>query len=486
LYDTNNNIYTMAPKETMMMNKALANFSKHDDDDDSCSNGGDDDDDDDGVAEDSGTVSLDLSNSSSSSSMMSNVPDEDSTGNDDEEMGRTRQQNRRLKESNGGRIRNNIRQHVQEGVGGADRQCGRIPCTIKNEASREDNSRPAEGKKNDETAEKNKDDTTSAISEIIYKAWRESHWAFQVVATITACFWTYALMNGNGNDNDVVVQWDAQIVIMVVLVLTGVACPVDMFAPVGVGVFAGAVPRSSVVPTYTALLVLSLVSAVVWRIVAYTRFLAGFGGRMGTTTFLAMNITAVFFLIPFGYMPGGWNSYGQPNWTTGSDHTFDWDTAIVLVCSTTFLSVAGASFRIQAQKATPALHPFLTPCAVALACDLLVAAATPANHRLLASSAYLGFSVGSYVAMAALSNLPHNEADFFVAGLAAGLIGVLIEPFFVEFAGKAGFTAFLGYSTYKYIIMPLGQFLLLRCTDLQQQRQVIAASYIGHFFFVHR
>ena len=353
-----------------------------------------------------------------------------------------------------------------------------------------------EGENAEDTAAENKQDTATTIRETIYEAYLQSHWAFQVAGTILSCFWTYALINGNDHDDgrrqddddDDTNAWnrDVQIVIMVVLVLTGVAVgPIHLFAPVGVGVFAGAVPRS-VVPTYTALLVLSVVSAVVWRLVAYTQFLAGAGGRMGTTTFIAMNLTAIFFLIPFGHMPDGWNAFGSPNWTTGGDDTFfEWDKAVVLVCSTTFLSVAGAAIRIRAaasQKGmTTAVHPFLTPCAVALASDLVVAAAatTTATGSRLAPTAYLGFSVGSYVAMAALTkNLPHNEVDFFLAGLVAGLMGVLIDPFFVDFAGKAGLTAFLGYSTYKYIIMPLVQLLvvLLTCKEpkrelQQQQRQ---------------
>ena len=58
-----------------------------------------------------------------------------------------------------------------------------------------------------------------------------------------------------------------------------------------------------------------------------------------------------------------------------------------------------------------------------------------------------GFAVGSYVAMAAESRLP-TVVHFGIVGWIASMYILLLNPFFIGFGGKSGFTAMISYFTY--------------------------------------
>ena len=80
-----------------------------------------------------------------------------------------------------------------------------------------------------------------------------------------------------------------------------------------------------------------------------------------------------------------------------------------------------------------------------------------------------GLAVGSFVAMASEQYLP-TVFDFGGAGFLAGLWILFLDPFFLDFGGKKGFTSFCGFATY----MVLSRLLVGRAPLAKQDEEAAA------------
>jgi hypothetical protein len=96
----------------------------------------------------------------------------------------------------------------------------------------------------------------------------------------------------------------------------------------------------------------------------------------------------------------------------------------------------------------------LVPCKLALFFMMIVNCTEYKNRTAL----YNGFAAGAYVAMASEARLPLIVA-FAIAGTFAGLWGLLLSPFFLDFGRNDGFTAMMGYSTYYFLSKLFHRFL---------------------------
>lgn len=271
----------------------------------------------------------------------------------------------------------------------------------------------------------------SKLEDVVAKG---TDWRLQCATVTCAAFLTHSLINHGQQEVHL------QIAIMTVLILFGAMQP-QLITAAGCGAFVGG---QRIVPTYAWLLLFSLLVGLLWCFV-FTRYdvLNGFGGRLGTTTFVGMNLAMVSFLGPTGAV--SWDRYGRPaqNDVLWRDEIRDVESALVFVISVVWLAVVGAAARISA-KTTP-VNPVLVPASWALL-SMLIMNATDYRH---AGTMYNGFAVGSYVAMASFDRLP-KLLDFFFSGLIASGWGLFLAPFFLGFGGKAGFTSVLGHLTYHF------------------------------------
>jgi hypothetical protein len=155
-----------------------------------------------------------------------------------------------------------------------------------------------------------------------------------------------------------------------------------------------------------------------WLWVASFNILLGFSGRLGTTTFLAMNITMLVFLAPSGAVP--WSQYGdvQATW----EERLTEEKSIVYVVSAVFLASLGGAFRLHAKLP---VNPVLVPCTLALFFMMIVNGTEYENR----STLYNGFAVGAYVAMTSEARLP-SIAAFFNSGNLRWFVGLGSISFF--------------------------------------------------------
>ena len=82
----------------------------------------------------------------------------------------------------------------------------------------------------------------------------------------------------------------------------------------------------------------------------------------------------------------------------------------------------------------------------ALFCMLI----TSCTEYRFSSSVLSGYAVGAYVAMASEARLS-GVWQFVIVGWIAGIWNVFLEPLFLGFGGKGGFTAMIAYSTYRFL-----------------------------------
>jgi hypothetical protein len=280
-------------------------------------------------------------------------------------------------------------------------------------------------------------------------------------------------------------QTNAQIAMMSVVLIVGASpfCASHLVA-VTIGAFVGghniigstglsetsnSTPASSIL----WLLLMSVVVSLIWCFVinSQLRLLDGFAGRLGTTVFIGMNLVMVTVYGPVGIVD--WNRfyYGLVNVIhVGAEDSpvplpSEWELpnevelAIGYVLAVLWLGVVGGATRIRHDKylrqwerlnkplsskvpLTP-LNNILVPFLWA-SLSMLVVNATQYKY---ASSLYNGFAVGSFVAMASLQKIP-SVLKFASVSLVAAVWGLALTPFFVGFAGKAGFTSMLGHVTH--------------------------------------
>lgn len=270
-----------------------------------------------------------------------------------------------------------------------------------------------------------------ATNNRLLAAIHDSHWAVLVAVVSASCFMTYSLSN-----HAPYLRADLSQAIVITTVL---ATFPEVAASSGAGAFAGMAGRSAI-PDYGWLALLSLIVSVVWMIFYHFKILVGCGGRLGTCAFIAMNMTVVLFAMPSGTVP--WSLYGDADelWA----QRLELVPSILSVVACTFLSGIGGAVRLKSEIP---LNPVQAPTTIALICMLIV---EPTGF-VYTDQLDTGFAVGSFVAMASDQYLP-SILDFVGAGFAAGLWILLLDPFFLDFGGKKGFTSFCGFATYVAIV----------------------------------
>ncbi|CAB9519386.1 expressed unknown protein [Seminavis robusta] len=338
-------------------------------------------------------------------------------------------------------------------------------------------------------------------------------WWAQGLTIAVAALLTYSYNNSNlGDSNDT----NVQIAVMTLITLVGASpfCQTHLTAA-AVGAFVGghniigATGLESATPTsppdmvsYLWLLLLAGAVTAVWCFVMnnpWHRILDGYSGRLGTTTFIGMNLSQLLVFGPAGVVD--WNRYyfgfihllhvAEEADSTSKSLASAWkwteeaELAIGYIVAVVWLAVVAGATRIlhhqhvqrwhnnnnnQQQQNNGSLTPpkplnnVLVPVLWALFCMLLVNM-TQYKH---APGLYNGFAVGAYVGMASLQKIP-SVTVFAMVGLVAAAWGLTLTPFVVGFAGKAGFTAMLGHVTYSSFVAPM-------ISKLWQQRQAQLSS----------
>mmetsp|Transcript_9685 Transcript_9685/g.23699 ORF Transcript_9685/g.23699 Transcript_9685/m.23699 type:complete len:556 (+) Transcript_9685:151-1818(+) len=311
----------------------------------------------------------------------------------------------------------------------------------------------------------------------------QTKWA-QCVTIATAALATYSFHNIGTSAN-------VQVAIMIVITLVG-ATPFckSHLTTTAIGTFVGghniigatkglaAAPEvgDQILTSYLWLLVLSLGVGSVWCwFVTHPRIqlLDGYAGRLGTTTFIGMNLVMVFLLGPLGVV--SWNRYyygfvdivhvaEEDSVAISLASVWSWteefELAIGYILAVLWLGIISGATRLKhhqnllewdnkhrgeedpGEAPTP-LNNVLVPVLWTLA-SILAINATGYKH---AAGLYNGFAVGAYVGMASLQKIP-SITKFATISLVAGLWGLALTPFFVGFAGKSGFTSMMGHITH--------------------------------------
>ena len=198
---------------------------------------------------------------------------------------------------------------------------------------------------------------------------------------------------------------------------------------------------------YAWLAVLACAVASVWRLVSRFKLFDGYAGRLGTTTFLGMNLSMIMF-VPADVV--SWKLYvwgfigiihvGEEDSSTSPKSPYSWaqeaESAIVYVLGVMWLGLLSGGTRLFNKRriegiSQPPLNNILTPVVYALS-SMLVVNATQYGH---APAIYNGFAVGSYVGMVSLNKIT-NLQRFALVSAFASVWGLTLTPFFVGFAGK--------------------------------------------------
>ena len=286
----------------------------------------------------------------------------------------------------------------------------------------------------------------------------------QILTIYIAAVLTYSYNNGGDHSTNV------QIAIMTVITLVG-ASPIASthLIPTAIGTFVGGqniigstglmegntdIPASN----YLWLMLLSIVVDLVWYFIINNprlKILDGYAGRLGSTTFLGMNLTMLIFC---SVGVTDWNRYyygiihaihvgEEESSTTLATDIWIWSEEVELalgyVLSAVWLGASAGAIRIlhnnyvqrckvDAMHTPPApLNNVSFPVLWALLCMLIINA-TQYKHS---PGLFNGFAVGAYVAMASLQKISSISQFIIISSLAA-LWGLALTPFFVGFAGS--------------------------------------------------
>eukprot|EP00980_Cylindrotheca_fusiformis_P026827 scaffold17595_cov113-Cylindrotheca_fusiformis.AAC.12 len=336
----------------------------------------------------------------------------------------------------------------------------------------------------------------SALVQRTFHSMKEANtwWAKCLTIFFTACL-TYSFRNTGE------VKTNVQIAIMTVITLVGASpfCSTHLILA-SIGAFVGG--QNIIGSTgpfesnnqvhainYLWLFLLSFVVGWCFVLVSKFRILDGYSGRLGTTTFIGMNVV---MLLVFGHAGVvDWDRYyyglvyvinvaeedSAPPLASAWEWTEKAELAIGYVMAVIWLGLVGGATRIfhhryiqgfasnQKSKTPPGpLNNVLVPVLWALL-SMLIVNATNYRH---AAGLYNGFAVGSYVAMASLQKIP-TVFKFVLVSAMASVWGLALTPFFVGFSGKSGFTAMLGHVTLSGLEVLLEK---LRIRRIQEERRV--------------
>eukprot|EP00956_Cyclotella_meneghiniana_P006404 scaffold8391_cov67-Cyclotella_meneghiniana.AAC.2 len=308
---------------------------------------------------------------------------------------------------------------------------------------------PSEGINDDEVLSSKSCNNWMEMKTLFLDQLRQGKAVWVQCATIfAASFVTYSYNNVGSKSN-------VQIAIMTVIIIVGGSPFRSHLLPATVGALVGGqnVIRATTdnentiyASNYLWLLLLSVVVSLVWCfIVTPFKVLDGFAGRLGTTTFIGMNITMLLFFGPLGIVQ--WERYifgmyhvifiAEEDTTLDITNIWEWmdeaELAVGYCISVMWLGVVGGAIRIAHNNTHPpeALNNILTPSLLALSSMLLVNS-TGYKH---AYGLYNGFAVGAYIAMASLEKIA-TVKKFMLVSFNAAIWGLLLTPLFVGFPGS--------------------------------------------------
>jgi hypothetical protein len=192
-------------------------------------------------------------------------------------------------------------------------------------------------------------------------------WWVQCITIFVAAFLTYSYDNAGNHSTNL------QIAIMTVITIVGASpfCKSHL-VPTAIGAFVGGQnviaastdnENTIYATNYLWLLLLSAVVGLVWCfVITPFKILDGSAGRLGTTTFIGMNITMILFFGPLGVVQ--WKRYifgvyqvvyfGEEDTTLDLRNVWEWtdeaELAIGYCISVLWLGVAGGTIRIAHNK----------------------------------------------------------------------------------------------------------------------------------------
>ena len=137
-------------------------------------------------------------------------------------------------------------------------------------------------------------------------SWNAAHWGWQLLHSFAACLFTNAISYRGLSVGDNLGQ--------LILMSWASLCTPHLNPATAAGAYAGMVAQT-VVPSYAWLLLLAAVIAAVWRTFVILNILVGWGGRLGTSAFVATNLVLVIVLCPAGVTP--WTVYWEPTYWAG-------------------------------------------------------------------------------------------------------------------------------------------------------------------------
>jgi hypothetical protein len=374
---------------------------------------------------------------------------------------------------------------------------------ISNNESDEESIPTADPEENNNLVHKNDDVDCTHATRFLQHMKEGKLWWTQCTTISIAAVLSYSYNNVGDHSTNV------QIAIMTTITLFGASPLVSThLGTAAIGAFVGGqniigsvglIDNTNIIEgtNFLWLLVFSNVVGVVWVFVMQKwRILDGYAGRLGTTTFIGMNIVMLTLYGPCGVVAWDRYWYGlvqvlhvgeEDSRKLPLSSAWEWweeaELAIGYVLAVLWLGVVGGGTRIlhnnylqnfernkkeaSKRQPPPPLNNILIPVLWALF-SMLTMNATQYEHS---PGIFNGFAVGSYVAMASLQKIS-TIGKFAVVSLISAVWGLTLTPFVVGFAGKSGFTAMLGHLAVDMIEKALGKLRTYWERQEQQKRQL--------------
>lgn len=289
----------------------------------------------------------------------------------------------------------------------------------------------------------------------------DGHDTIQVLAVFVGCYLTYTIQTCIACIDVALAQ--------AIVICWGCATYPHLSASIAAGSFAGMTgllhgapggDENAIYYQYGWLFLLATVSATLWIFVGSKyKLLVGYGGRLGTFVLPAQILVQIsMILISYGVPTMSslsWSSFGSAatlwnnsvlmddgNTISGTRLPDNWAYILLLWGGIMFnTTISGYVFTTAGMP----LNPIQTPTNISLFVMLVYSSVTyfqsDETEELVLGT---GVSIGSFVAMGSLPTI----WDYIFAGFMTGFWALLWVPFCQHFAGKMGFIAFCGFSSY--------------------------------------
>jgi len=274
----------------------------------------------------------------------------------------------------------------------------------------------------------------------------EGHDTIQVLAVFVGCYLTYTIQTCIACIDVMLAQ--------AIVICWGCATYPHLSASIAVGSFAGMTgllhgvqDENALYYQYGWLFLLATVSATLWIFVGSKyKLLVGYGGRLGTFVLPAQILVQISMILI---------SYGVPtmsslSWSSFGSAATLWNNSVLMDDGNFLLLWGGIMLNttISGYVFTTAgmpLNPIQTPTNISLFVMLVYSSVTYFQSDLTEENVLgKGVSIGSFVAMGSLPTI----WDYIFAGFMTGFWALLWSPFCQHFAGKMGFIATCGFSSY--------------------------------------